>query len=55
MQIITFKNLDNALDYITSGGITINKFYEYVRELEEKQVIKINNEYIFIDELNLLN
>ena len=55
MKIITFKNLDMAIDYISSGGITINKFYEYVRELEEKQVIKINNEYIFIDEFNLLN
>jgi hypothetical protein len=55
MNIKTFKNIEQATEYIINTCLKVNQFNEVVRILEEKSVIKINNTYIFIDELELLN
>lgn len=55
MNIKTFKNIEQATEFILSTEFKVNQFYPIVRELEENHVVKLDNYYIFIDEQNLLN
>ena len=54
MKIVTFKKVDQAIDYVCSTEIKVNEFYFIVRELEEKGTAKVNEEYLFVDPFNLL-
>lgn len=54
MKIITFKQVDQAIDYVCTTEIKVNEFYFIVRELEEKGTAKVNEEYLFVDPFNLL-
>ena len=54
MKIITFKKVDQAIDYVCTTEIKVNEFYFIVRELEEKGTAKVNEEYLFIDPFDLL-
>jgi hypothetical protein len=53
--IKTFESIDNAIEYILSTKIVVNQFYSIVRELEENSIVKIEDTYILVDELMLLN
>lgn len=55
MNIKTFKDIEQATEFILNTCFTVNQFYPIIRELEEKHVVKLDNYYIFIDEHNLLN
>jgi len=54
MKIITFKQVDEAINYVCTTEIKVNEFYFIVRELEEKGTAKVNEEYLFVDPFNLL-
>lgn len=55
MQVITFRDINAALEYIISGGMTINKFKEYERHLQELHAAFIDGKIILIDEIGLLD
>ena len=55
MKLKTFESIDNAIEYILSTKIVVNQFYSIVRELEENSIVKIEDTYILVDELMLLN
>lgn len=55
MNIKTFKDIEQATEFILSTEFKVNQFYPIVRELEEKHVVKLDNYYVFIDEQNLLD
>lgn len=55
MIVKTFKNIEQATEYIINTCLKVNQFNEVVRLLEEKSVVKIENTFIFIDENDILS
>lgn len=55
MNIKTFKDIEQATEFILSTEFKVNQFYPIVRELEENHVVKLDNYYVFIDEQKLLD
>ena len=54
MKIKTFREKSKAIDYIKSV-LKTDDIEKYVIELEKKQVVKVKDEFIFMDEMGLLN
>lgn len=50
----TFKTISQALTYLTLNGKPPSNIFNIVLELTEKGITKVNKEYIFIDEFNIL-
>jgi len=55
MNIKTFKDIEQAMEFILSTEFKVNQFYPIVRELEENHAVKLDNYYVLIDEQGLLD
>jgi len=55
MNIKTFKDIEQATEFILSTEFKVNQFYPIIRELEERQAVKLDSYYVLIDEQGLLD
>ena len=53
MKIKTFREISEAIEYIKKV-LKTDEVQKYQIELQKKQVVKVQDEFIFLDELGIL-
>ena len=53
MKIKTFRQISEAIEYIKKV-LKTDEVQKYKIELQKKQVVKVQDEFIFLDELGIL-